>query len=206
MAVEQARKVQRRDRILDAALSVFARKGYREAAVDDVGLEAETSKGGIYFHFPNKQAIFLALLDRTSTLLLQRVEAAIASQSDPIAKTEAALHTVLQLFGSHRALARLFLVEALGAGREFHERLAALRASFAGTIQQQLEEAIRGGSIPPIDAAVAGTVWFGALNEVVTRWVLEDAPCPLEDLYPALRVLLLRSIGAPDDSLLGTQR
>jgi len=103
-------------------------------------------------------------------------------------------------------LARLFLVEALGAGREFHERLAALRASFAGTIQQQLEEAIRGGSIPPIDAAVAGTVWFGALNEVVTRWVLEDAPCPLEDLYPALRVLLLRSIGAPDDSLLGTQR
>ncbi|MGH2363358.1 MAG: TetR/AcrR family transcriptional regulator [Chloroflexota bacterium] len=206
MAVAQARKVQRRDRILDAALSVFARKGYRDAAVDDVGLEAETSKGGIYFHFANKQAIFLALLDRTSNLLLQRVEAAIGGQPDPIAKTEAALHTVLELFASHRALARLFLVEALGAGREFHERLAALRGSFARTIQQQLEEAVRDGSIPPLDAAVAGTVWFGALNEVVTRWVLEDAPGPLEDLYPALRVLLLRSIGAPEGSRIGAER
>src|SRR5207248_1472151 len=151
-------------------------KGYHEAAVDDIAAGAETSKGGVYFHFPNKQAIFLALLDRTATLLKSRVEAAIAAEADPIAKADVALQVVLQTFGSHRTLSRLFFVEALGAGREFHERMAALRADFAALIQQHLDEAVRQGAIPPIDTAIASRVWFGALNEVLVGWVLSDRP------------------------------
>ncbi|HEY4190950.1 MAG TPA: hypothetical protein VGM28_11030, partial [Candidatus Limnocylindrales bacterium] len=37
--------------------------------------------------------------------------------------------------------------------------------------------------------------WFGALNEVVARWLLADHPCRLEDAYPPLRAILLRSVG-----------
>src|SRR5579884_3110239 len=119
MTGEQQRSQARHQRILDAALDVFARRGYRDAAVDDIAAASETSKGGIYFHFPNKGAIFKALLQRTAHLLLERAEAAIARESDPIARVDAALVTVLRLFAEHRTLARLFLVEALGAGAEF---------------------------------------------------------------------------------------
>src|ERR1700731_1809632 len=116
MPAEQLRSQQRHERILDAATRVFASKGYHGTLVDEIAAEAETSKGGVYFHFPNKQAIFLALFDRLSAMLRERVEAAVADQPDPVARAESALKVVLETFGSHPRLARLFMVEALGAG------------------------------------------------------------------------------------------
>lgn len=196
MPVEQARRTQRHERILDAALRVFTRKGYHDTGVDDIASESDTSKGGIYFHFPNKDSIFLALLDRTAALLRSRVEAAIAAEPSPMRKADVALRVVLQTFGAHRGLAHLFLVDALGVGRAFDEHKAAIHASFAGLIRQHLDEAARAGEIPPgIDTVIASRVWFGALNEVVTAWVLSETPDRLEDAYPTLRILLLRSVG-----------
>jgi len=195
--VEQERRQRRHERILEVASRIFCEKGYRDTAVDDIAVQAETSKGGIYFHFPNKQAIFAALLDRTTALLRSRVEAAMARESDPIRQAEVALAVVLETFASHRTLARLFLVEAPGTGREFHERLRAIRGDFTRLIQDRLDAAVGQEVIPPLDTAIASRVWFGALEEVVTAWVLADAPEALEKSYPTLRALLLRSVGVP---------
>src|SRR5215211_8773363 len=98
MPLEQLRSQQRYERILDAAGRVFADKGYHGTLVDEIALEAETSKGGVYFHFPNKQAIFLALLDRVAALLRERIEHAVAAQDEPVARAEAALQVVLATF------------------------------------------------------------------------------------------------------------
>src|SRR4030081_3530873 len=98
MPAEQLRSLQPHERILDAATRVFASKGYHGMLVDEIALEAETSKGGVYFHFPNKQAIFLALFDRLAEMLRERVEVAVAQQSEPIARADAALKVVLDTF------------------------------------------------------------------------------------------------------------
>ena len=71
---EQSRS--RRERILDAAFHTFATRGYRETAVDDIAGAAETSKGGIYFHFPTKEAIFRELMSTTADKLVAKVEQA----------------------------------------------------------------------------------------------------------------------------------
>jgi AcrR family transcriptional regulator len=194
----QHRSQQRHQRILDAAAEVFASKGYHGTLVDDIAAEAETSKGGVYFHFPNKQAIFLALLDRLSDLLRERVTAAVQPQSDPLSQADTALRVVLETFGAHRRLTRLFLVEALGAGPEFNARMMHVRATFADLIRGYLEAAVRSEQIPPLDTATAATAWFGAVNEVLTHWALADKPGPLEHVYPTLRELLLRGVGAPE--------
>lgn len=188
----------RQERILDAALDVFAEAGYQRATVDDIASTAQTSKGGIYFHFPGKDAIFLALLDRSANLLLARVAERVSAEPDPISKVDAALRSLVDTFGSHRALARLFLVEARGAGPRFHSRLAEVQSRFVAFLQQQLDEAIRQGLVPPFDTEVASHAWFGALHQVVTSWALAERPRPLEETYPHLRSLLLRSIGLPD--------
>ena len=52
-----------RDKILQAAREVFAEKGYHRALVDDIVRASQTSKGAVYHHFPNKEALFLALGD-----------------------------------------------------------------------------------------------------------------------------------------------
>jgi AcrR family transcriptional regulator len=197
----QERAIERQERILDAALDVFAARGYQAATVDDVAGAARTSKGGIYFHFPGKDAIFLALLDRSASLLLRRLSDRIAAEADPIAKVDAALRELVQTFGSHRTLARLFLVEALGAGPRFHTRMVEVHQRFVAFLRTQLEEAVAQGLIRPLDTEVASLAWFGALNQVVTSWVLSERPGRLEDAYPSLRSLLLQSIGLTPGNL-----
>jgi AcrR family transcriptional regulator len=193
---EQLRSQQRHQRILDAATHVFSTKGYHGTLVDEIAAEADTSKGGVYFHFPNKQAIFLALLDRLAHMLRERVEAAVQNEPDPVQRAEQALHVVLETFGSHRRLARLFLVEALGAGPEFNARMIQIRADFAELIKVHLDDAVVQKAIPPLNTSVAATAWFGAVNEVVTHWALTEQPGKLEDAYPTVRRLLLQGIQA----------
>lgn len=198
MPTEQVRAQQRQQRILDAALRVFSKRGYRGTQVEEIAVASRTSKGGVYFHFPGKQTLFLALLDRTAARLLAKIEEAAGSQTDPIAKADVALLTVLRTFTKHRALAAFFMVEALGAGREFHQRLLEINEAFIAIIRLHLDEAIEQGAIAPIDTEVAARAWFGALHETITHWVLSRGAGRLEDTYAALRPFLMRSVGAAE--------
>ena len=199
--MKQERSAKRRERILDAAFSVFSRRGYRQAGVDEVGRQAETSKGGVYFHFPTKEALFLELLRTTADRLTAKVERSIAPYDDPIERADVALRTVLGVFAGHRTMARLFLIDAVGAGSEFQAELQRLHQRFSGIIASQLDDAVEAGTIEPLDTEIAGMAWFGALNEVVMRWLMSGQEGRLEDAYPTLRTILLRSVGISDERI-----
>ena len=199
--MKQERSAKRRERILDAAFSVFSQRGYRQAGVDEVGRQAETSKGGVYFHFPTKEALFLELLRTTADRLTSKVERSIAPYDDPIERADVALETVLGVFAGHRTMARLFLIDAVGAGSEFQAELQRLHERFAAIITRQLDDAVEAGIIEPLDTEIAGMAWFGALNEVVMRWLMAEQDGRLEDAYPTLRAILLRSVGIPSEHI-----
>jgi AcrR family transcriptional regulator len=196
---EQSRS--RRERILDAAFHTFSTRGYREASVDDIAGAAETSKGGVYFHFPTKEAIFRELMATTADKLVGKVERAVAMETEPVARAEAAIRAVLATFAGHRTMARLLFLDTVGAGRAFQAETNALHERFARLIEGYLAEAVAAGACPPIDTRVTSIAWFGALNEVVGRWLLADRPARLEDAYPALRAALLRSAGVPAERI-----
>ncbi|MCL6643180.1 MAG: TetR/AcrR family transcriptional regulator, partial [Candidatus Bipolaricaulota bacterium] len=58
-----------RERILEAAEKLFAEKGFHETAMDEIVRTAKVSKGGVYFHFPSKEELFFALLDKLADAL-----------------------------------------------------------------------------------------------------------------------------------------
>ncbi len=186
-----------RQRLLDAAERVFAEKGYHGAVVDDIIRASDSSKGGFYFHFPNKQAIFLSLIDALVPKLAATVDRAIAAEGDPVAQLGAALRTLLDVFSRHRRLSKILLVEAVGLGHGFDEKLMTTRGYFAAMIQGYLDRAVAAGAIQPLDTETAAWVWLGAINEIVVRWLVVGQPERLEDIAPTLQALLLRSVGVP---------
>ena len=193
---ERTRK--RRERILDAAFHVFSRTGYREAAVDDIAREADTSKGGIYFHFPTKESIFVELLDSTADRLIAKVVRVVDTETEPVARASAAIAATLGIFSGHRSMARLLLIDGLGSGAMFRVETLRLHDRFTSLIASYLDGAVADGAIPPLDTLVAGAIWFGAIHELVVRWLVSDHPAPLEDAFPTLRMLLLRSVGVTE--------
>ena len=191
-----AGKIATRDRILEAALDVFARKGYHRATVDDIVRASATSKGAVYHHFPNKEAVFVALVDDFTERLAIGVAGAIAVRQGALAKVEGALTAVLTTFQDNERLARLILLEAVSLGTTWETKRFEVHDRFRALVQGYLDEAVAEGSIPPLDTKVATLAWLGAINEIVIQWLHAGTP-DLRTTVPTLTRLLLRSIGAP---------
>jgi TetR/AcrR family fatty acid metabolism transcriptional regulator len=189
-------KVATRTRILDGALDVFARKGYHRAIVDDIVRASGTSKGAVYHHFPNKEAVFVALVDDFAGRLAAGVSAAVTFRQGALAKVDGALTAVLATFADNEQLARLILLEAVSLGPTYQRKRAEVTDRFAALIQGYLDEAVADGSLTAVDTRVATLAWLGAVNEIVVQW-LHGAVPDLRATIPALTRLLLRSIGSP---------
>lgn len=189
-----------RERILEAAVRVFSHKGYHDTRVDEIVEESQTSKGAVYFHFPSKEQIFLALVDEFAGLLEQKLLDTIRSEGDGVRGVDAALRVGLDTFAKYRSLAKIFLIQAVGLGSAFEEKRLQILNRFASVIRSYLDQAVADGDIPPIDTQIVAYAWIGAINEVVIRWVHTGEPAP-EEIQPVLRSLLLRSIGVSEERI-----
>lgn len=195
-------------RILDAALNIFSNKGYHDTRLDEIVEESATSKGAIYFHFPNKERLFLALVDQFSDLLERRVTEAIEQHPPGMGRVRVALETTLDTFSKYRRPAKILLVQAVGLGTTFESKRLEVNDRFAGLIESYLQEAIEIGDIEPVDTELVAYAWMGAIYHVVIRWVYTGEPAPpriLNTLVP----LLLHSVGYagnPGDSAVETDK
>lgn len=132
----------RPDEILDAALAVFAEKGFAAARVEDVAKRAGLSKGAVYLYFDSKEALFEALVRRFAQNVIAPAAARFTAMAE--ADPEAALTSAIRfLVGalSDPALSaapRLVLAEAQRfpaiAGVYRREVLAAGRVAIGGLI------------------------------------------------------------------------
>jgi AcrR family transcriptional regulator len=186
-----------RERILDAAMDVFSTKGYHDARVDDIVERSSTSKGSVYFHFPNKEKLFLALVDKFADLLERRVIEAISHHDQGMLRVRAALEACLETFGRYRRLAKIMLVQAVGLGTIFENKRRQVLDRFADLVRTYLDEAIALGEIRPVDTQITAVAWTGSISELVIRWVYTGEPKP-DQIMDTLLPLLLRSVGYED--------
>ena len=183
-----------RERILDSALNIFSRKGYHDTRLDEIVDESHTSKGAIYFHFPNKERLFLALVDQFADLLERRVVEAIQQEEKGIGRVRIALETCLETFGRYRRPAKILLVQASGLGTTFENKRNEINDRFAFLIEDYLNESIEVGDIPPVDTEIVSIAWMGAIYNIIIRWVNTGEPDP-DHIMATLLPVLLKSVG-----------
>ncbi len=189
-----------RERILEAAERLFAEKGFHETAMDEIVRASKVSKGGVYFHFPSKEELFFALLDKLADALQREVQREIARRRGAVAKIQGALEVVLRTLTSQRHLAQIILRQGHGLGPSFERKRLEIYSRFARLIKENLDEALAEGSIPPINTEITAYAWLGAINELVLRWVYTGQPDPLTQTLPTLQELFLRGIGITQSS------
>lgn len=183
-----------RERILDAALNLFSRKGYYDTRLDEIVEQSHTSKGSIYFHFPNKERLFLALVDQFADLLERRVQSAIEQEEKGMKRVRVALETTLQTFGKYRLPAKILLVQAVGLGSTFEAKRNEVNDRFAHLIEVNLIDSVEVGDIAPVDTQVVALAWMGAIYNVVIHWVNTGEPEP-DRIMSTLLPILLQSVG-----------
>lgn len=183
-----------RERILDAAMNIFSAKGFHDTKLDEIVAEASTSKGSIYFHFPNKEKLFIALVDQFADLIERQVDEAIQQETKGIVRVQVALEAVLDTFSKYRRPAKLLLVQAVGLGTVFEKKRIEVNDRFALLIKTYLDEAIVDGDINPVNTHIVSHAWMGAIYNVVIQWVYTGEPTK-EEIVESLLPLLLNSVG-----------
>ena len=163
----------KRQRILQAAVKVFARKGYHGARVSEIAQKARVADGTIYLYFRNKEDIIVSLFDEVMREHLVEKRERLEDLPDAPARLLAIARHHLDLLGGNRDLAVVFQVE-LRQSTQFMERFTAswLQDYFA-LIARVLEEGQREGSLrADLPVKVVTKAFFGALDEMVTSWII----------------------------------
>ena len=186
-----------RERILDAAMNIFSAKGFHDTKLDEIVAEGGISKGSIYFHFPNKEKLFIALVDQFADLIERKAKEAIESEAEGILRVQVALEAVLETFGKYRLPAKLLLVQAVGLGTVFERKRMEVNDRFALLIKTYLDEAVADGSIAPVNTLIVAHAWMGAIYNVVIQWVYTGEPSK-DEIIDALLPLLLKSVDYQD--------
>ena len=202
----QARAVERREQLLDAAARVLAQRGYAEAQMEEIAAAADTSKGGLYFHFPTKEALVAAVIGRAGDILRRRVNRAMSDAGpDPVARADAALATLIDTLSAHRSLARVLVSDTLAGAAPARDRIAAIEDEFVDVVANELRHALDAGRLSNLDAALdpdlTARAWVGMVQSTLGAWAAGRISTPIERIYPELRRLLLRSAGVPLESL-----
>jgi AcrR family transcriptional regulator len=164
---QEERSERSRTQILDAALKLFAHHGYGATSVRDIAEAAGLSKGNVYHHFPDKEAIFRSLLDQYFQAMSRPdfpFNEALASGAFPdnLEALGRAARSTVQEYREHVALIYVDVVEFDGSHiRKFYESMADRFATFfkAHGIGDELKMKLADG-LSPVSAVMLATRIF----------------------------------------------
>lgn len=184
--------------ILDAATAVFAKRGYFGSQVADVARAAGIAAGTVYLYFRSKDEILTSIFDRTMREAIEEGRDALEGVRDPVARLRQIARMHLARLGRDRNLAIVFQIE-LRQTTKFMERFSktGLR-DYLEVIQQTIEEGqARGVFRKSLNARTASKVFFGALDELATNWILSRRKYALETQADDVVDMLVGGLGAP---------
>jgi AcrR family transcriptional regulator len=171
---QEVRSAERRERVLEMMIGVFAKRGYQAATVDHLIAGGKISMGGFYQEFEGKEDCFLAVYDRVIANVRERLAAAVPEGSDWPTTLVLGMRTVVEIASEKPLAARVVLLEAQTGGELAVGRYTATLETLAGILRQGREETEKAGDLPPSfeDATVSGLTWL--LQSRLSRERIED--------------------------------
>jgi TetR/AcrR family fatty acid metabolism transcriptional regulator len=170
----------KREAILRAAIKVFAGKGYFNSKVADIAKEAGIADGTVYLYFKSKDDILHSFFDRAMEDFIAEGKKELAQIESAEEKLRRIAQLHLERLGADRDLAIVFQVELRGSTKFMQEFSAAGFAEYLDIIRETIAEGQKQGvfrkDLKPI---VCAKILYGALDEMVTNWILSQKSYPL---------------------------
>ncbi|HYL94041.1 MAG TPA: TetR/AcrR family transcriptional regulator [Alphaproteobacteria bacterium] len=162
-------------RILDAAIAVIAEHGYANSRVAAIADRAGVADGTVYLYFKNKDELLMAALDSAFHRFIARAKKAIQELPTPEEKLRRIAFLHLESLGSNRNLAIVLQTELRHSAKFLGEFSNKLLVEYFDLIKDVLRQGQETGAFRQgIHVTVAAHCFFGALDEIVTTWILSD--------------------------------
>jgi len=167
----------RREQIIDAAVEVFAEKGFYNAKVTDVAHTAGVADGTIYLYFKNKDDLLISLFESKMEKILDRFNATLQTASSAGEKLKRFIQLHFQMVEENQHLAEVFQVELRQSGKFIKDYHNQKFIDFLNVIGQIIREGQLSGEFRKnIRINTAKLAVFGAIDEIARQWILTAEP------------------------------
>jgi TetR/AcrR family fatty acid metabolism transcriptional regulator len=176
-------KKEKKNRIIEAAVKVFAEKGFYLAKVSDVAKAANVADGTIYLYFKSKDDLLINLFEQKMELILQRFKAYLKDIIDPVEKLHRFVDFYFILIKEDKDLADVFQVELRQSAKFLKDYHNQKFLDFLSMIKSIIQEGMHNGFFrTDLNPDIVKIMIFGTVDEVARQWILgADAIYSLEE-------------------------
>jgi AcrR family transcriptional regulator len=174
---ENTKSIARKDRILNAALKIFAEKGFQNATIVEISKEARVSEATIYDYFGTKEELLFIIPERISDESHQKMEKILPFIKGVEGRIRAILQGYVQLYQSNPHYSALMLLQ-LTANKRFRKTAAhaAVRRS-AHTLLDCIREGIADGTFKKdSNAYLIRSMLLGTIEHLFIHWHMQGMP------------------------------
>ena len=186
----------KRDAILRAAIDVFAERGFFNAQVADVARAAGVAAGTVYLYFRGKDDLLVSIFERSMRDVIAEGRRALDGVNDPAERLRRIAHLHLGRLGRDKDLAVVFQVE-LRQSVKFMERFSeTFLQEYFTLIRSTIADGQQSGAFRKnVNATTATKIFFGALDEMATNWMLSRRKYALTVEADAVVDLFINGVG-----------
>jgi TetR/AcrR family transcriptional regulator, fatty acid metabolism regulator protein len=189
LATKSAALEDKRRQLLDAAVRVFARKGFHASRVGDIAEEAGVAHGLLYHYFKSKDQVLEAVFHENWSILIARIES-VEETDEPAADQIRHIAAIVLRTWLHLPDVVRVVIQEFGRSPELGERIGELTLPI-DALQRVIALGIERGEFrKDIDPAFAATVVYGSIDELLTAWVLGRLPSDEEAVARAEQTLV----------------
>ena len=175
---------ERRRQILQAAVRTFAERGYHAARVSDIAKEAGVAYGLVYHYYESKETLLEAIFKETWGAMLDTVRAVEQLDEPASERVRKVTEIILRTWKRDPDLVRVLVREVTRSAR-VQEEAEEIDLAYQA-LQRIVEQGQKNGEFrTDLDARVTATIWYGALEEVLTGWAFGQLPDRDDDVTRA---------------------
>ena len=183
-------------RILEAAVHVFARQGFNNATIAQIARQAGVADGTIYLYFKNKEDILVQFFNYKASQVFARFREEVQRARSPIEKLRNLIHRHLAEFQLDRPMAVVYQAETHRSGRRADTQIRAMSKMYTDIVAEIIEQGQQQGAIrKDLYLGLVKRFILGAVDEVINTWLHAEADYDLVSMVDPLVDLILRGIG-----------
>jgi AcrR family transcriptional regulator len=170
---------------MEAAVRAFARKGYHSCRVGEIAEEAGVAYGLVYHYFGSKEEVLQEIFRDTWTQMLSRIREVADSGEAADEQVRKVTALLLRTWRRDPDLVRVLVQEVTRSPEQLRRQIAEIGHAYEALEQIVVNGQTSGEFRDDIDSRLASIVFYGALEEVLTGWVMGQLPDGDEDIAKA---------------------
>jgi TetR/AcrR family transcriptional regulator, fatty acid metabolism regulator protein len=190
VATRSAAQEERRRQILDAAVRAFAKKGYHASRVSDIAEEAGVAYGLVYHYFESKDTVLESIFRDMWGMMVAAINAVEDEEESPREQLRKSCAIVLRTWRDYPDVVRVLVREVARSGEQLQREVEEIAHAFEAL--QRIVERGQAQNVfrDDISPRLASWVIYGALEEILTGWVLGRLPGDDDNIKEAERAVV----------------